>query len=69
MDYRPDVWPVTNCGRAQQLWGMRNKSGEFLFSSTGRILQSSPPLNFTDFMKGIGELLMTLYFSAINEVY
>jgi len=44
MDYRLDVWSVTKCGHTQQLWGKRNKSGEFLFPST-------------DFMKGIKELL------------
>jgi hypothetical protein len=69
MDYRIDVWPVTKCGHTQQLWGTRDEFGEFLFPPTGRILQSFPPLKFTDFMKRIRELLMTLMTSQWLLIY
>ena len=41
--------------------GWKKKIGEFLFSSVGPYLPSFPPFKYTDFMKCVRKLWITLY--------
>ena len=61
MDYGLDVCHVTNDGHTQHLSRMPKKNGEFLFPSVGRQLPSFPPFKYTDFVKCVRELWITLY--------
>jgi hypothetical protein len=63
MGYRLDVCLVTEGEHIESILRYAKKLGEFLFPSVGNMLQSFPPLKFTDFMKCVRKLRTPVYYS------